>query len=383
MFGSNVLDVAIGMIFVYLLLSLICSAVNEIIEAWLKKRATDLERGIRELLHDQKGDVWVKDLYDHPLVGGLFRGEYKTEHIGSDGHYQVKGLIGKHGHAHLPSYIPSRNFALALLDLVSKAKDKVAPAADDGKAAAAADGGEEKDRKQESLEKVARAVEALTKEAGGDAEKARKSVEKWFDSSMDRVSGWYKRRSQVIILFLGFGVTVFANADTIAISKSLANDPSVRQSLVAASQEYAKSNTAPSPGATPAPTPAPQESTEPASTTAAPTPTPLKECEKDINSPECRVAKNLHQLEKFGLPIGWDLTNRNAVPTPPWLVAKGDSVAWWTSVGNWLLKLLGWLVTAAAISLGAPFWFDLLNKFMIVRSTVKPHEKSPEEKPIG
>jgi hypothetical protein len=42
-------------------------------------------------------------------------------------------------------------------------------------------------------------------------------------------------------------------------------------------------------------------------------------------------------------------------------------------------SLPGWLLTALAISLGAPFWFDLLNKIMVIRSTVKPHEKSPEE----
>ena len=40
---------------------------------------------------------------------------------------------------------------------------------------------------------------------------------------------------------------------------------------------------------------------------------------------------------------------------------------------------LGWLLTAFAVSFGAPFWFDLLNRFMVVRSTVKPKEKSPEE----
>jgi hypothetical protein len=41
--------------------------------------------------------------------------------------------------------------------------------------------------------------------------------------------------------------------------------------------------------------------------------------------------------------------------------------------------LLGWAITAFAISLGAPFWFDLLNKFMVIRSTVKPFEKSQPE----
>ena len=39
----------------------------------------------------------------------------------------------------------------------------------------------------------------------------------------------------------------------------------------------------------------------------------------------------------------------------------------------------GWLMTAFAVMLGAPFWFDMLNKFMVIRSTVKPREKSREE----
>jgi hypothetical protein len=41
--------------------------------------------------------------------------------------------------------------------------------------------------------------------------------------------------------------------------------------------------------------------------------------------------------------------------------------------------VLGLLVTALAAMLGAPFWFDVLNKVMVIRSTVKPHQKSPEE----
>ena len=49
---------------------------------------------------------------------------------------------------------------------------------------------------------------------------------------------------------------------------------------------------------------------------------------------------------------------------------------WWDQV-KW--HWLGWILTALAISLGAPFWFDLLNKFIVIRSAVKPHEKSPEE----
>jgi len=375
MFGSNVLDVAIGMIFVYLLLSLICSAVNEIIEAWLKKRATDLERGIRELLNDPTGGGLVKELYKHHLVSGLFRGTYDPQKIDAKrDRYQVQGLLTNKDSAHLPSYIPARNFALALMDVFLPAAQNSNSGTAGATAPApkpAAPGGTALSPPQANPLQALRdaissntvatpavkgALLSLVDAAGNDANKARENIEKWFDSSMDRVSGLYKRRSQVIILFLGLVVTVFANADTIAISKSLANDPSIRQSLVAAAQEYAKANPVPTPGGAPAPAPSPDPTS------------PHKACQKDANSPECRVAMNLDQLKEFGLPIGWDRSNEKVVPR---------------DIPSWALKFLGWLVTAAAISLGAPFWFDLLNKFMIVRSTVKPHEKSKEEKSIG
>src|SRR5882724_11564214 len=97
MFNSQILDVAIGMIFVYLLLSLVCSAANEIIESLFKKRAKHLEEGLRALLQNKE---MVAKVYNHSLVNGLFGGEYKPKS------------------RKLPSYIPSENFALALMDLV-------------------------------------------------------------------------------------------------------------------------------------------------------------------------------------------------------------------------------------------------------------------------
>jgi hypothetical protein len=113
MFNSAILDVAIGMIFVYLLLSLMCSAANELIEIALKKRAIDLERGIRELLvpgsGSGKSDL-VASLYNHPLVNGLFGGRYEDTRIASKWRYIFR--------TKLPTYIPSRSFALALMDLV-------------------------------------------------------------------------------------------------------------------------------------------------------------------------------------------------------------------------------------------------------------------------
>src|SRR5258706_15706995 len=98
MFNSQILDVAIGMIFIYLLLSLMCSAANEVIESLLKKRAKHLEQGLRELLQNQ--DLVAKvspPPPPNPLFGGRYIPPTST----------------------LPSYIPSSNFPLALMDLLS------------------------------------------------------------------------------------------------------------------------------------------------------------------------------------------------------------------------------------------------------------------------
>src|SRR5262245_11890999 len=97
MFGFEMLDVAIGIAFVYLLISLLCSAIIEGAEAVLKRRAKDLEMGIKELLRDPN---LVAKVYSHPLINGLFKGDYQP------------------GMRNLPSYIPTRSFALAIMDLL-------------------------------------------------------------------------------------------------------------------------------------------------------------------------------------------------------------------------------------------------------------------------
>src|SRR5262245_45439955 len=111
MFGSAILEVAIGLIFIYLLVSVTCSAVRETVEALLKTRAAYLEYGIRRILHDPEAQGIAKSLYNHPLVFALFTGEYKP--IASDKRWQIFGR-------NLPSYIPAKNFALALMDLAAR-----------------------------------------------------------------------------------------------------------------------------------------------------------------------------------------------------------------------------------------------------------------------
>ena len=95
MFGSAILEVAIGMIFVYLLVSVICSTVREVIEGWLKTRAAYLEYGIRELLHDRNAEGIVRSFYNHPLILGLFTDEYKPSSSSKRPGILSRGQIGR------------------------------------------------------------------------------------------------------------------------------------------------------------------------------------------------------------------------------------------------------------------------------------------------
>jgi hypothetical protein len=398
MFGSTVIDVAIGLIFVYLLLSLICSAMSEIVERFARYRARDLERGLQELLHDPQ---WVHNIYNHALIWGLFEGEYSP---------RAKNL---------PSYIPATNFALAVMDLilpdqgasgatrpasgtpgvvVNLAGVSPAPAAEDALRPLR----EQVQRIQNPH--VRQALMPLVSAAGPDVARARENIEGWFNNSMDRVSGWYKRRTQMIILVLAIVLSGLLNADTVAIVRVLSTDRTMRESLVAAAEAYAKTEPrtpstgavspasatpvhSPSPAATPrfsrsgaraagaaaspasvaaaSPAPTTEASLEPTKPMAAQTPT-TPGCEGPNNSPECRIQENLKEIKKLGLPMGWTRE-------------EGDPRSINITPQAWLVRLVGWLITAFAVSLGAPFWFDLLNKFIVVRSTVKPHEKSREE----
>src|SRR4051794_24318745 len=114
MLGSDLLDVAIGVIFVFFLTSIICSAIREGIEALLKTRATHLEQGIRELLHDPAASGLARQLFQHPLVAGLYAGGYAAPRF--SWWWPTAMTSGRT----LPSSTPSPNFALALMDMAAR-----------------------------------------------------------------------------------------------------------------------------------------------------------------------------------------------------------------------------------------------------------------------
>ncbi len=309
MLGSDVLDIAIGMVFVFLALSLVCSAANEGIEAVLKNRAVKLEQGIRELLGDPNNATgFVKELYNHGLINSLFKGTYEENKKGN-----------------LPSYIPARSFALAVMDLIGKRPIGSPPA-----------GNPEITRTlPPNLEA---ALRVFGESAGADLAKYQESLEDWYNNSMDRVSGWYKRRAQAILFVLGLVVTVVINADTISIGRVLSNDASLRKGLVAMAEARAGRSLDPTGALT----------------------------------SEQKIREDLASLNGLQLPLGW--------PDTP---QKIQALAWSQQGPYWVDRFqdntrthaFGWLLTAVAISFGAPFWFDLLNRFVALRSSKKPQKE--------
>jgi len=331
MFGSKILDVAIGLVFVYIIVSVLCTAVREGIEAFLKTRAAYLEHGIRLLLQDHTGTGIVNEVFSHPLIDGLFMGAYKPRSKTTGANRPLTG-------GNLPSYIPTKSFASALLDIAAR-----------GPANASLD----RYGTPMSLNAIRRNVVAnipnnpkiqrivlhAVDAAQGDLDKAQKVVEEWYDSAMDRVSGWYKRTTHYVVLALGLMIAVGMNVDSVAIIDKLYKSDAIREAVVAAATNAADKYN--------------KSAKETKATDAVPY---TAETAKD-------ALKGLH------LPVGWD-DARIYFSRPK---TKDE---WFK---NFIFPWVGWILTALAASLGAPFWFDVLNKIMVIRSTVKPHEKSPEE----
>ena len=321
MFGSEVIEVGIGMAVLFFFMSLIATALCEALENIIKSRAKYLEQGIGEIFRDLPG--FVDKFYRHPLIASLYSGTYQPKA------------------QNLPSYIPRQSFSLALLDLLSDSRtgfsiDALKTSLQTSLA----------DDKQDP-NPLRKLLLSVIDTAGGDIDKTRKLLEEWYDGTMDRVSGWYKRRTGYVLAAIGISAAIAFNVDAIAVAKGLIRDKALRAAVVEQAETIV--------------TPAGQTALQ---------------------------GKSLEQLDldfkSIGFPIGWTLQDGRPYPSPQSCkltpAGGGEPVL---SCDNRSLGILqaipGWLITALAIMLGAPFWFDVLNKLMVIRSTVKPNEKSPDE----
>jgi hypothetical protein len=289
MFGLNILDTAIGLVFVYLILSLTCTALNEWIAGMLGRRSQTLYEGIKTLLWDPKKPSLLDDFYAHPLVQDL------------------------HVNDKRPAYVQPRTFSLVLLDLLAPSDPVVPRTMDTVRQAVARLPADSTTRKTFSI---------LLDQYGDNLVNLEQGMDNWFNGAMERVSGWYKQRTQVIVLTIASLICIATIADTFAIASALANNSALREAVIAEAKTY-------------------METAKPPEGSSFKQPT---------------VNERIAQLQQLGIPMGWK--SRPA------------------KTGDWLNKLAGLALSAFAVSLGAPFWFDLLNRFMNIRAG----GKSPGEK---
>ena len=321
MFNSVILEVAMGIIFLYILVAMICTALREGIETLTKTRAAYLERGIRELLHDRNAQNIAKNFFEHPMINCLFSSDYKPGK-----NKKEPGLLDRG--KNLPSYIPSKNFALALMDLAARGPKNNVVTSDPNSVEMSVASIRANILNIQNVP-VQRAMLTALDSAQGDLERMQQNLEKWFDSSMDRVSGWYKRSTQWIVFLIGLAIAVGMNINTITIADYLFRNDDMRKLIVVRAENATKN--------------------------------------PNFTQQDYDTAKE--SLAALKLPIGWG----NGINPEADYEKKG---ALWNSV---FIYIVGWLLTALAATLGAPFWFDMLNKIMVIRSTVKPAEKSGEE----
>ena len=450
-----IVEVAIGLIFVWVVLSLTIIQIQEWINIRLDKRARDMEEAIHEMLANPNLKA---QFYDHPVIRGLTAKKRKEPSRIPAWFYRYPILRGFTKELRkLPSYIPSQQFSLALFEIALTAgtessliQQGLLKIRDDlenerqitpeqavitelnlliefARSAASTEAGtaftkrtlaalktraeefsleypelkplidatlEEASKRKDEIEdllkgkeapregdafaNLRRGVAALSvispevnqtlnalllniEEYVGEKEsklaKARQNVEKWFDDSMDRVSGVYKRYSQWMALIIGLILAAVLNVDSVDLTLYLWREPSVREALARNAADF-----------------------------------DLTQADLEAN-PEEALQNFRNQFVGLTLPIGWGFTrventsfyDDNCQLFPRENQSFGLPIIGSTlcitppnsnSQANLAIKVLGIFLTALAARQGAPFWFDILKRVVNLRSTgANPVEK--------
>ncbi len=350
MLGSPLLGTAVGLVLMFATTSLLCSAITESLSNLLQLRAKYLLTGLRAMLDapetaarspkartdtlndrvkdpaltkaaaDRVGQlasdppppaepVLTTALFDSPLLRSL-----QSRRVGAL----------RNGTLRNPQYLSSTTFARALVDLLVPAE------------------GEDRVPVTVTIENVSEAVRGLPPSlplrrqllsflgrTGTDLDAFEQAVEQWYDEQMAKISGWYKRWARVALGITGLVVAVLANIDTVQVTHSLYVDAPLQQAVI--------------------------------STANAGT---LCQGETDAAARNACATQELSTLKVGGLPIGWSSgCGTDLARCLSW--SDTAPLHWW----DLLLKLLGWSLTAFAVSFGAPFWFEALSKLGSLRNT--------------
>ncbi len=191
-------------------------------------------------------------------------------------------------------------------------------------------------------ESLRRSLYILAQRAEGGAgdtqeqlQRFQKEIEVWFDRSMQRATGVYKRNARGVAILLGTAIALAANADSINIVNRLSKDAMLRSTVNLYAKQLVEKN----------------------ANTKLDNLTNLTKVQNQVD----------RALDNVALPFGWSEPNRIE------LDAKGNLL-----FPALMAKLLGWILSGVAISMGASFWFEALNKIINIRNAGKKPPSATE-----
>jgi hypothetical protein len=311
----------------YLVLSIFCTTLNEMFASWMSLRADTLKAALAQIIDDPQ----VKGLfYGHGLIDTAKVASSGGKTPPNDNAGENRADVASVPH---PSYIDSKSAAMALIDSVISAKNVAA-----GTVATA-------QQFQTALlalppSNLRDALLSCEAQAQNDIVKLRDTIAAWFDSTMDRLQGDYKRYLQNITLVVAFVLVVIFNADTLHVATALWADPALSSMAAQAGVDMAK-----------------QTNTDSIGTATDST------CGKSPEDKNDTIGRDTNRLCQLNsdlrpLPIGWEEGLGPLSKSGPF----SEAFLLWAG-----LKLMGFILSIIAISVGAPFWFDMLSKFVNLR----------------
>lgn len=339
MLNLGILDLIIGLFFIYFILSVICTSLVEIFAQWKNLRANSLNDWIKDTFNTPEGGDLGNKIINHGLVDGLTK----------------KGRIA--------SFIPSGIFSSSLFDIIYQKYASSKKGLDNNssfdssslrQAILESNGFIPEDLKRYMLQAIDEC-----KDTDDEITCLKKKIESWYENAMDRLTGTYKKRVRYITIVVATIVTVTINADTIAITKFLKDNPQQAKMLSIAAEKVASDSTLYRQAKVSLDSI--QRKFNRTSDSAA---SSLKETLAMVAATKRQSDSLYNSLASVGLPIGWGTLQIST--------CTKNAKTFWGKIGCYantiLSKLVGWLATIAALILGAPFWFDIINKVVNIRS---------------
>lgn len=332
MFDNSIFDVVIGLVFVFFVFSLAVSGINELVRKILNTRAKALWEAISRILNETDAAPQPES-----VTASLPEPPQRTSSVATtlsaDGATTTSASLATQLYDHpiiarldptrlnKPSritHIPPSEFARALVDILT-------PHDPDGKPRW--DG--ISDSIADLPPQLRSQLQLLYEEAEGNVRQFREAIESWFDSSMERVTQWYKKRTRLAMVLYGLLVAVVFNVSATAVTQELYENDVVRDTVVALAASDAAAINA------------------------------IGEC----TNRTC-VEDKISAVVDTGLPVWWR-------ECPASSDRSDGAVCGFEDTGTTLVTITGWFITAAALSIGASFWFALLKRAFRLRSATR------------